>query len=287
MSLEAISIAATIALASTTAILVAVKSFSLISFPFGAARRFRKSIMIETAQRFRDQWEKLNREQLLYLTLSLMFVATFCIAVVLRPQNTFGSLPTWQSVTVLLVVATGAGYGLFRFINIVIARRKIAFLRDANIAVGHSLLKLSASQKRIFHEVPVMAGIIDNVVVGLTGIYAVSVIARPPGKDNRVRLEGDKLAFAPGDQPISLADCATRAQQLASALKKQVGHSVRVRPVIAVPGWEVESQASEHFLAVNERNLAMMRGWKDEKDYLMNEDVDAINAFLTALGTRK
>ena len=51
--------------------------------------------------------------------------------------------------------------------------------------------------------------------------------------------------------------------------------------MIATPGWEVSAQASEQFLLVNERNLAMMRGWKDEKDYLMNEDIEAINRFLT------
>ena len=40
-----------------------------------------------------------------------------------------------------------------------------------------------------------------------------------------------------------------------------------------------------HSYLVNERNLAMMRGWKDEGDYLMNEDVDTIHAFLTENGT--
>ena len=40
-------------------------------------------------------------------------------------------------------------------------------------------------------------------------------------------------------------------------------------------------QSSEEHLVVNERSLPMLRGWKDQDDYLMNEDVDALHALLT------
>jgi len=59
-------------------------------------------------------------------------------------------------------------------------------------------------------------------------------------------------------------------------------HRVRVRSVIAVPGWEVNEQAREEHLIVNDRSLPMLRGWKDQSDYLMNEDVDALQRELTA-----
>jgi hypothetical protein len=286
MTLQAISSAATIALASTIVILLAVKSWHLVAQPFANMSSFPDSIMVEAAQRFRDQLERLKGEQALYLTLTLMFLVTFGIAVVLRPQDTYGALPNWQSILVLAIVALGAAYGFYRLLRVMIERRRVAFVRDANIAIGHSLQRLTANQNRVFHEVKCAAGVIDNVVVGLHGIYAVNVVAERPGKDNRVRLRGEELSFAPGKITHSTADTGRQAKQLMKILQKQVGHAVRVRAVVAVPGWEIESQTSENYLLVNEHNLAMMRGWKDEQDYLMNEDVDAIHNFLTALNTR-
>ena len=285
MTLQAIASAATIALASTIVILLAVKSWHLLAQPFANMSNFPNSIMVEAAQRFRDQLEKLKGEQALYLTLTLMFVVTFGIAVVLRPQDTYGALPNWQSILVLSIVVLGAAYGCYRFVRVVAERRRVAFLRDANIAVGHSLQRLTANQNRVFHEVKCASGVIDNVVVGLHGIYSVNVVAERPGKDNRVRLRDEELSFAPGKKTRMIADAGLKAKQLTKILQKQIGHKLRIRPVIAVPGWEIESQTSEHYLVVNERNLAMMRGWKDEKDYLMNEDVDAIHTYLTELNT--
>jgi hypothetical protein len=246
---------------------------------------FPNSIMIEAAQRFRDQLEQLKGEQALYLTLTLMFFVTFGIAVVLRPQDTYGALPNWQNILVLTIVVLGAAYGLYRFVRVVTERRRVAFVRDANIAVGHSLQRQSNNQSRVFHEVQSPVGVIDNVVVGPHGIYVVTVIARRPGKDNRVRLKEEVLSFAPGKVSCSIAFAGQQASQLTKLLQKQIGYKVRVRSVIAVPGWEIESQTSECYLVVNERNLAMMRGWKDEKDYLMNEDVEAIHKYLTDLNT--
>jgi hypothetical protein len=127
---------------------------------------------------------------------------------------------------------------------------------------------------------------VDNVIVGVHGMYAVCVVAKRPGKDNRVRLNGEQLAFAPGSEVISVAECGKRTAQLAREVRKLVGHDIQLRPVIAVPGWEIDSQASDEYLVVNERNLSMLRGWKDQKDYLLNEDVDQIQKMLTERCTR-
>ncbi len=285
MTLQAISSAATIALASTMVVLLAIKFWHLVAQPFAASRNFPNSIMVETAQRFRDQLERLKGEQALYLTLTLMFFVTFGIAILLRPQDTYGKLPQWQNLLVLSIVVVGAAYGVYRFVKVIIQRRYVAYIRDANIAVGHSLQRLTTDQIRVFHEVACAAGVIDNVVVGLQGVYAVSVVAVKPGKDNRVRLRGEKLTFAPGKVSHSITNAGHKAKQLMKVLQQQTGHKVRVRSVIAVPGWDIESQTSEDYLVVNERNLAMMRGWKNDKDYLMNEDVEAINRYLTERNT--
>ena len=286
MSLVAVSGAATIALASTIVFLLVVKSWQAFAQTVVTTTRFPQSIMLEAAQRFRDELERLGREQSIYLIAALVFTVIFAISYLLPPQGLFESLPQWQLILVLVLFAAAALYTGYRLIRIVVAKRRVAFVRDANMATGHALQKLTSNQNRVFHDVPCTAGVIDNVIVGLHGIYAVSVIARKPGKDNRVRLRGDELSFAPGDQTISISRSGTKSGRLAKEIRKIAKNDVRVKSVVAVPGWEIESQVSDEYLVVNERNLAMLSGWKDQKDYLMNEDVESVQKMLTERCTR-
>lgn len=287
MTLYAISNAATLALASTIVALLLVKSAQFISQPFSPSRHFRGSIMVEAAQRFRDELEDLRGRQILYTTLALIFIASFATAVLGDSWQTLGEPATWQIVVTLFIVSVAFGYGVYRLGAIVVTRRKLAFMRDANIATGHRLQSLTSNRNRVFHDVPTPLGTIDNVVVGLHGVYLVDVVAQRPGRDKRVRLVGDEVTFAPGKITVCVADSGNKAKQLAKSLARVVGHQVRVRTVIAAPGWEVESQASDRYLLVNERSVGMLRGWKDDKDYLMNEDVEAIHAHLAAGNPRK
>jgi hypothetical protein len=286
MSLAALSGPTTIALASTFVFLLIVKSWHVIAHSIGTTTRFPNSIMLEAAQRFRDELERLGREQSLFLIAGLVFSVIFAITYLFPPQGMFEHLPQWQLILVLVLCGAAAVYTAYRLLRIVIAKRRLVFVRDANMATGHALQKLNANQNRVFHDVRCGAGIIDNVVVGRHGIYAINVIARKPGKDSTVTLRGDKLTFAPANVSMTVGRCGTKSGELAKEIGKLLKHKVRVRTVIVVPGWEVESQASEAYLAVNERNLTMLSGWKDPNDFLMNEDVDVVQKMLTERCTR-
>lgn len=286
MTLESLSGATTIALLSTLLFMLVAGAWQTLHRATSGSHRFSHSILFEAAQRFRDQVDSLTRKQSVYLASLLVFIVIFTTAVLLGPDRLFNGLPNWQLITILACASIAAFYGLYRFVTVMLQKRKAEFIRDANIATGHGLQRLTSNQNRVFHDVPCAAGIIDNVIVGLHGTYTVCVVAKRPGKDNRVRLSGGQLAFAPGKDVMSVADCGKRAEQLARELRKLLGHEVRVRPVIAVPGWEIDAQASDEYLVVNERNLGMLRGWKDQKDYLMNEDVEQIQKMLTERCTR-
>lgn len=284
MDLTALSGAATIALASTIIFLLIVKSWAAFSRST-TSTRFPESIMLEAAQRVRDRLAKLNQDQSVYLVSSLVFTVVFCIFYLVPPDGLFDNVPRWQLMLVLVLLAIAAAFVAYRLLNTVILRRKLLFYRDASMATGHALQKLTSNRNRVFHDVPCSAGIIDNVVVGLQGIYAVSVIARKAGRNNKASLEDDRLTFA-GKVTISVKPSAAKSERLAKEIRRTVGHDIRVRSVIAIPGWEIESQRSGEFLVVNERNLAMLTGWRDQEDYLMNEDVEAIHSLLTERCTR-
>jgi hypothetical protein len=281
MSLAALSGATTIALASTILFLLIVKSWQVIAHSTVATTRFPNSIMRESAQRYRDELERLGHQQSIYLIATLVFSVIFAITYLFPPQGMFDDLPRWQLILVLVLFAAAAIYTPYRLIRIALAKRQLSFVRDANMATGHALQKLNDNQNRLFHEVPTGAGVIDHVVVGLHGIYAVNVIVRKPGKDNGVSLRGDKLTFAPGDVAMSVARIGVKVEQFAKEIGKLLKHNVRVRTVIVIPGWEVKAQESEAYLAVNERNLTMVTGWKDPNDFLMNEESDVVQKMLT------
>lgn len=285
MDLIALSNAATIALGSTVLLLLIVKSWHRLGMS-GNGTRFPNSIMLESAQRFRDELEKLGRDQSVYLISSLVFCVVFALAYLLPPADFLAGLVLWQQVLVVSLLVLAAGYSAFRLVHIATTRRRLRFLRDANMAIGHALQKLTSNRNRVFYDVRCRAGIIDNVVAGLHGIYTISVVSRKPGKINQVSLKGNVLTFAPGKNSVSVARSAEKSAQLAREIRKVVSHGVRVRSVIAVPGWEVESQASDEYLVVNERNLAMLMGWKNKDDYLMDEDIEAVHELLTRRCTR-
>ena len=285
MDLTILGGAATIALASAAVFLTVVRSWAVLTNK-AETTRFPKSIMREAAQRFRDEHARLGLEQSTYLVTGLVFTVVFCISYLLPPESLFDNVPRWQLWIVLVLLLLGAGFVGYRLVRIMITRRRLLFIRDANMATGHSLQKLTSNRNRVFHDVPCGDDTIDNVIVGLHGVYAVTVVARQPGRNNRVKLKGHMLKFANSKTPDSVARSGRKSEQLARELSKLTGHNIRVRSVISVPGWEVEAQESGEYLVVNERNIAMLTGWKDQEDYLMNEDVEAIHKLLTERCTR-
>ena len=281
MNIEAISGSATVAIACTFVFLLAAKSWHLVARSMSAHPNFPDAIMREAAQRFRDQLETLSRKQSTYLGAGLMFVFIFAVAHTFEAHRLFAGYPTWQLYLLLATLFAAAGFALYRLVCTVREWRQIRFLRDANIAVGHSLQRIATGHGRVFHDVVTSEGIVDHVIVGQSGIYAVNVVAHRAMRRETVHLSDPELHFKPGETTIPIADIAAKTTKLEQEFRDLLRNSVRVRSVIAVPGWHAESQSNEGHLVVNERTLPMLRGWRDEADYLMDEDVQTLQQHLT------
>ena len=89
-----------------------------------------------------------------------------------------------------------------------------------------------------------------------------------------------------GGEVTSLQRFTNNVHKLSAAFSRHASHRIRVRSVIAVPGWNIDSQEGDKHLLVNERTLPVLTGWKSRSDYLMNEDVAEIQGFLTDNGKR-
>ena len=287
MDIEAISSAATVALASTILFLLVAKSWSALSRTVGSTPSFADSIMREAAQRFRDELDRLTRSQAIYLSGALVFLVLFGAAYVLQARSLFAGYPAWQLWLQIGLLSLAALFATWRLGQTVLARRNVKFVRDANVAIGHQLQRISTGANRVFHDVETSAGIVDHVLVGQTGIYAVNVVARRGGRKGSAALKNSHLAFSNGRTPIPVVEITASTVRLEKELCRLLGHKVRVRSVIAAPGWDIGEQASDRHLLVNERTIAMLRGWRDQSDYLMNEDVDALQRELTLRCSRQ
>ena len=283
MDIESISGAATVALTSTLVFVLVAEFWQLINRSVGSSPHFSGSIMREAAQRFRDEFDRLSRNQSTYLSAAVVFVVLFIAAYVLQARQLFVGYPLWQLYVLLGTLLTGALLAVYRLTQTVLTRHRVKLRRDANIAIGHQLQRMAMGIGRTYHDVETSAGIIDHIIVGQSGAYAVSVFARPSTRNGIVSLQSNELQFDPGGQMQSIVTTNARIASLEREFRRLLDHRVRVRSVIAIPGWEIGEQVSEEHLLVNERNLPMLSGWKDQADYLMNEDVDALHQMLTAI----
>lgn len=281
MDIESISGAATVALASTLIFILIAKSWRLISRVAGGGNNFAGSIMREAAQRFRDEFERLSSSQSTYLSAGVVFVVLFGAAYVLKAGELYVGYPLWQLHILLGTLAAGAMFAMYRLAQTVLARRRVRLQRDANMAIGHQLQRLATGVGRTYHDVATSAGIIDHIIIGQNGAYAVNVVAQPAVRNGSVSLEDHRLSFAPTGKARSLVATNARIASLEREFRRLLDHRVRIRSVIAIPGWDIGQQGSEEHLLVNERNLPMLSGWRDQADYLMNEDVDALHKLLT------
>lgn len=282
MEIQAISGAATVALASTLVFLLVAKAWSAISRTISSTPSFSGRIMHEAAQRFRDELERLTCSQSIYLSAMLVFAMLFFAAYVLQAEQLFNGYPSWQMNLQLGFSMLAIAYAVYCLIKTALARYHVKFLRDANVAIGHQLQQLSFEGSRIFHDVKTAAGVVDHVIIGQKGIYAINVVARRSVKRAQARLRDGSIQYSNKTASQSIADVVSKTARLQKEFREIVGHNVRVRSVIAVPGWDIGEQPKDGHLLVNERTLAMLSGWKDKSEYLMNEDIAALQVELNS-----
>ena len=237
--------------------------------------------MREAAQRFRDELKRLSQSQATYLGATLVFVFIFGVSYVLQAQQLFAGFPEWQIYFVIGTLAVAALFVLIRLGHTIFMWQKVKFLHDANVAVGHQLQRMVSGYGRVFHDIPTAAGVVDHVIVSQSGIYAVNVVARRGPRSGKVRLRDNHLLFIPSGAKLPIVDIKAKTMTLERDFSRLLRHAVRVRSVIAVPGWQVTGQSEGH-LVVNEKNLPMLSGWKDQADFLLNEDVDVLQNRLTS-----
>lgn len=275
------TISSAIALAGIAAGVLALVLFAGARLPRPSYGRgpFNSRIAHLPAQRWREAWQRCRVQRTLWLLPSLVLIIVSATLLLAEPQAAV-AYPAWQQWLVISLAAVLLGVAITRSVQLTWQRLKYLQRIAAGTAIGQALHRLSTNRNRAFHDVPTAFGVVDHVIAGLHGVYAVKVVAVKPGKSRVVRLHDDVLDFGNGRARVSINHARKVSERLAREAGKVLGHPVHVRLVVAAPGWEVDAQTVDDVLLVNERNVMMLSGWKDERDYLMNEDVDTLHDYL-------
>ncbi len=143
--------------------------------------------------------------------------------------------------------------------------RQITILRlgyDGEVAVAQELNLLMHDGAYVFHDVPAEGFNIDHVIVGRReGCMQLSTVRVKPNwdrgdEDAKVIYDGQQLKFPHRTETAPLKQAKRQAVWLEKWLGSAVGESVRVKPALALPGWNIELAGKGDVIVVSGRNSA-------------------------------
>ncbi len=103
---------------------------------------------------------------------------------------------------------------------------------------------------------------LDHVVVGGEAVAVIETKTRRKhtpekgGPDHKVSYDGERLVWPRGPESDSVTQAIGSAEWLQKRITKELALDVPVFPVLAIPGWYVESKSRGPVIVPNEKPLA-------------------------------
>ena len=220
-----------------------------------------------------SQWDQ-------YRTAALLFCVSLFLLLAFGRRGWWPDLSGGIYATIGFVLAMVLSYGTVKSINLVRYRARLSRLLDAHIEVARRLTEAQRRGNRVYHAVPIGDGIIDNVVVGSNGIYTVSLIMPPWAGVESVQYRRRGLVFQPGAIRHDLRRYGRSIAGLTQALSECVGETAFVQAVIVVPDSRIEEAQEDGPLLVSMESCTSFVGWRDQRAFLMDDEVESINRWL-------
>ncbi len=237
-------------------------------------------IRTEPGDRFRRQLRDSGVRAATRLAAGFVLLSVFLALLVAGREGWWSDLAPWAWWLVSLFLALVAAYEVHVLLGLWQARRRAARCLGAHIATGQRLEYVAARGNYLFHSVTAGDGCIDHVVLGPNGIYAVHVLDEPVRGDRRARLEDGSVVFGDGERH-PLAGWRQLVTRLARDLESVLGHALTIRSVIVVADREVTAAENGDVLLVNQSGLTMMAGWRDQRAFLLDEEVACLERALS------
>jgi hypothetical protein len=173
----------------------------------------------------------------------------------------------------LVVVGMAAYCGwLYRHIH---KRRNYLLGYLGERAVAEELEPLLREGYHVFHDVPVEGSKenfnLDHVVVGSTGLFAIETKTRRKGRaregfdDHKVFYDGRQLIWPWAEDSFGLKQAQNEADWLTKWVRQMTGIAITAKPILALPGWWVETRALGPVAVQNPKNIPSHIRGKSER----------------------
>ena len=186
-------------------------------------------------------------------------IASYCLLAMMTPLLVFAfhvsqSYFTGEPESLLrIVLSIGLGVGLAvlaggRLLPLLNQRKFFKLGLDGELATAEELNQLMLDGCRVFHDIPFPYGNIDHVVVSQSGVFSVNskMLGKPKSGEGGAEITVDHergiVRFPDREYAIPVKGFETEANWLANHLTSAVGQSVKVEPILALPGWCVKER---------------------------------------------
>ena len=228
---------------------------------------------------------RLLERELATLTAAASAALSSALVLVFYGEARFAGLWMWALFGLACALAVAWTFFLVQHLR---RWRELRFAARAQAAFAAALGRLNLQGHRVFHDVDAGGILLDHVVLGAKGCFAIHLVSRRPrkGAETVVRINGRSIEFQDGHallDTIALAERGARA--LADLPVKGLSHRLHVLPVVAVPGWEIappQGQAGETFLTNEKTGMLLLRASKPA-DYLMDADAAVLHEHLARM----
>jgi len=207
----------------------------------------------------RQQIEKLS-EDIDYYLMGILFLPGFLYAAYLT-QKYYGDLKNDIFIIFIYTITalTFVIFSLFKLWKLLKKRHDYRLGLDCETAVGQELNQLMLEGCRVFHDFPVeefnKKFNIDHIVVSPKGVFAIETKGRAkPLEESTIVYDGKMLRFSGWTEKEPLEQARRNAKWLSEWLSNTVGENVSVNPVLAIPGWYIEREATDDIFIFNGKN---------------------------------
>lgn len=128
---------------------------------------------------------------------------------------------------------------------------------EGEMATAQLLTPLLAKGWELYHDIPFKRGNLDHVLVGPGGVFAIetkyrSKLSTLKGEGKaKARYDGTAIHFPGGHaERLAMQQAKAVSKELSKELSGRLNQAITVKPVVALPGWFVESSASRDAVQV-------------------------------------
>ncbi|MDH3714263.1 MAG: NERD domain-containing protein [Gammaproteobacteria bacterium] len=169
---------------------------------------------------------------------------------------------------VLIAAAGGAtlAYFIQHLVRLISEKRHLVLQTSAEVATGQSINQLMRRGYWVFHDVVLGKQQIQHLIIGSTGVFVVASKAhRVPRKLVRSKtdraeanFDGEQLTYPDWVDTDPIQAVLRQSQMLGKWLSGKIGEAVTPQPVLALPGWYVQSSDWKRVIVCDPSNPTLI-----------------------------